>query len=101
MAATAESVTAPLAARRRRGAERSSLGVVCLTAGPGPRVAALLQTLRPVADEILVAVDDRADPSVLGDLGAVADRIVLYPFAEPVDRPLPWLFEQCTCDWML
>jgi hypothetical protein len=72
-----------------------------MTAGPGPRVAALLGVLRPVADEILVALDDRADPSVRRDLATVADRIVLYPFAEPVDRPLPWLFDQCRCDWAL
>jgi len=72
-----------------------------MTAGPGPRVAALLGALRPVADELLVALDDRADAAVRRDLAAVADRIVLYPFAEPVDRPLPWLFDQCRCDWAL
>jgi hypothetical protein len=72
-----------------------------MTAGPGPRVAALLGALRPVAEEILVALDDRADPAVRRDLAIVADRIVVYPFAEPVDRPLPWLFEQCRCDWAL
>jgi hypothetical protein len=72
-----------------------------MTAGPGPRVAALLATLRPVADEILVALDDRADAAVRRDLATLADTIVLYPFAEPVDRPLPWLFDQCRCDWAL
>jgi hypothetical protein len=87
----------------RRGSRsgRASLSVVLMTRGPGSRVAALLQTLRPFAEEVLVALDDRADPSVREDLAAVADRIVLFPFAEPVDRPLPWLFEQCRAEWAL
>jgi hypothetical protein len=72
-----------------------------MTAGPGPRVAALLGLLRPVADEVLVALDSRADPSVMADLSTVADSVVVYPFAEPVDRPLPWLFERARCEWLL
>jgi hypothetical protein len=82
-------------------ARGSSLSVVCMTMGPGPRVAALLDALRPVADEIIVAIDDRADPDVIADVAAVADRLVLYPYAEPVDSPLPWLFAQCRGDWVL
>ncbi|MEP6812168.1 MAG: hypothetical protein ABI990_04185 [Actinomycetota bacterium] len=70
-----------------------------MTAGPGPRVAALLDLLERVADEIVVAVDDRADSSVRRDLATVADRVIVYPYLEPVDRPLPWLFEQCRCEW--
>lgn len=80
-------------------AGQPSLSVFCMTAGPGARVAALLESLRPVADEILVAVDSRADASTRSDLAAVADRLVVYPYAEPVDRPLPWLFGQCRGAW--
>ena len=58
-------------------------------------------SLRPVADEILVALDERADPEVSNDLATVADRILVYPYAEPVDRPLPWLYEQCRGEWAL
>jgi hypothetical protein len=97
----ATTITHAPGARRRPPASRASLSVFMMTAGPGPRVAALLGALRPVADEILVALDDRADPGARRDLATVADRIVVYPFAEPVDRPLPWLFEQCRCDWAL
>src|ERR1700693_5892919 len=97
----ATTMTQAREARRRPRRSRASLSVFMMTAGPGPRVAALLGALRPVADEILVALDDRADPSVRRDLATVADRIVLYPFAEPVDRPLPWLFDQCRRDWAL
>jgi hypothetical protein len=98
---SATTITHVPGARRRPPASRASLSVFMMTAGPGPRVAALLGALRPAADEILVALDDRADPAVRRDLATVADRIVLYPFAEPVDRPLPWLFDQCRCDWAL
>jgi hypothetical protein len=80
---------------------RASLSVFCRSAAAGPRPAALLATLRGVADEIVVAVDSRADPESHRDLLRVADRVVTYEFAEPYDRPLPWLFEQCRGDWAL
>lgn len=80
---------------------RAPVSVVCMTAGPGPRVAALLASLRPAVEEILVALDDRAEQSVRDDLARVADRIVYFPYREPVDRPLPWLFEQCGSEWAL
>src|SRR5262245_2208155 len=72
-----------------------------MTAGPGARVTAILEALRPVADEIIVALDARADDDVCADVATVADRVVRYPFAEPVDRPLPWLFRQCRGEWAL
>jgi len=72
-----------------------------MTAGPGGRVAALLGLLREVADEIFVALDDRAAPEVLAALEPVADRIVLYPYAEPVDRPLAWHAAESRGEWVL
>lgn len=72
-----------------------------MTAGPGARAAAILGVLRDAVDEIFVAVDERADPAVLGAVGSVADRVVRYPYAEPVDRPLSWLHAQCRGDWVL
>ena len=99
MARAPSTVTRPPAARDGVSRRRGSLSVFCLTAGPGPRVAALLDSLRPAADEIIVALDERADREVQDDLATVADRIMVYPYAEPVDRPLPWLFDQCRGDW--
>jgi hypothetical protein len=88
-------------ARRDRATSTATLSVVVMTAGPAARVAAILELLRPAADEILVALDDRADEATRRAVTTVADRVVVYPFAEPVDRPLPWLFHQCRGDWML
>jgi hypothetical protein len=89
----------PAATERAR--PRASLSVVVMTAGPGPRVAAILELLRSVAQEIIVALDDRAADDVRDDLASVADRVIAYPFLEPVDRPLPWLFHECRSEWML
>ncbi len=78
-----------------------TLSVNVMTRGPGDRVAAMLSLFRLAADEILVALDDRAGPEVEAPLAAVADRIVRYPYAEPVDRPLAWIHAECRGDWVL
>jgi hypothetical protein len=78
-----------------------ALSVCLLTAGPTARVAALLALVRPVADELVVALDDRADDETTAALSAVADYVVRYPYREPVDRSLRWLFSLCRGDWIL
>jgi hypothetical protein len=83
------------------GAAPASLSVCVMTAGPGARVAALLRLLRDRADELVVALDDRADAETAGAIAAVADRVVGYPYREPVDRPLRWLFSLCRGEWIL
>ena len=40
-----------------------SLLVFCLTNDPGPQVAAIMRQLRPVADEIVIAIDSAATPT--------------------------------------
>ena len=80
---------------------RSRLSVCCMTVDPPARVAAVLGLLRDVADEVVVAVDDRVDPSTLGPVHAVADRVLRFGFRPPVDRPRPWLAAQCTGEWIL
>jgi len=78
-----------------------ALSVCCMTGGREPaRTAAALQLLRPAADEVLVAVDERAAAAV-PQLAAVADRLLTYPFAEPGDRPIGWLFRECRGPWIL
>jgi len=78
-----------------------SLSVNCMTRGPADRVAAMLGLFRGVADEIVVAVDDRAGPEIEAAFGAVADRLLRYPYEEPVDRPLAWIHAQCSEEWVL
>ena len=78
-----------------------SLSVNVMTRGPGDRVAAMLGLFRAVADEIFVALDDRADGATEAALAAVADRVIRYPYAEPVDRPLAWIHSECRGDWVL
>jgi hypothetical protein len=64
------------------------------------RTAAALELLRSVADELVVAVDERAEDAV-PRLAAVADRVLTYPFTEPCDRPIGWVFRECRGPWIL
>jgi hypothetical protein len=76
-----------------------SLSVCCLTGDAGPRVAAILGSLRPVADEIIVAADSRADRDRLEQYAAVADRVLRVSFSY-FERHLAWLHAQCSCEWI-
>lgn len=87
--------------KRRGTTVISSISVNCMTRGPGPQVAAMLALLRPVVDEIVVAIDDRCGEDLDAALAPVADKLLRYPYAEPVDRPLPWLHAQCSGEWVL
>jgi len=78
-----------------------SLSVCCITRGPTQRVAAQLQPLRELASEIVIAVDDRVDTRLLVPLAELADDLVLYPYLDPVDRPVGWVHSLCTQDWIL
>ena len=78
-----------------------TLSVCCLTSDPGARVAALLRQLRPVSEEIVVAVDSRLDPHRLGRYAEVADRLLRYEFADSAEQAIPWITTQCTGDWIL
>ena len=77
-----------------------TLSVCCLTHGRSPdRLAAILRLLRPVADEIVVALDDTSRESAAA-LADVADRILLFSHREPGDRPIAWLCRECRGDWI-
>ena len=78
-----------------------TLSVCCMTGGADPgRVAAILQLFRELADEIVLAVDDRRLDEGAG-FGGVADKLLSFPFREPGDRPIPWLIESCSGRWIL
>ena len=77
-----------------------ALTVCCLAGEPPAQVAALLAPFRPIADEVFVAVDSRIDPATLAPYDDVADRLVRYEFGLHPDRARPWLFAQCSGDWI-
>jgi hypothetical protein len=79
---------------------RLSLSVCALTRGGSARLAVVLELLRPLAAEVVVALDDRAEGEA-GRLGAVADEVVLFPHRDPGDSLIPWLHAQCRSDWIL
>jgi hypothetical protein len=70
-----------------------------MTVDPPEQVVAVLAPLRPIAGEIIVAVDSRVDPAELEAYGAVADRVVRFEYRDPVDRPRTWLHAQCSGEW--
>jgi inositol phosphorylceramide mannosyltransferase catalytic subunit len=77
-----------------------SLSVCCLTDAPGARIRAIMEPLREVADEIVLAADARVGEADLADYRAVADR-VLRREVEFFEPHLAWLHEQCSGDWIL
>jgi hypothetical protein len=77
-----------------------TLSVCCATAEPAESVRALLAPFREVADEIVVAVDERVPVEELGSDGAVADVLFRFEFRDPVERVFPWLHARCSGDWI-
>ncbi|HRW37253.1 MAG TPA: polysaccharide pyruvyl transferase family protein [Aquihabitans sp.] len=77
------------------------LSVVVFTDGPVRLVGAALERVRPVAHEIVVAVDERVPVADLGGLQRVADRVVRAEFEPPLEANLAWLHAQASGDWVL
>jgi hypothetical protein len=74
---------------------------VCAMARSGSlRLTAVLEFLRPLVAETVVAVDDRAEAEVAG-LVTLADKVVLFPHRDPGDSLIPWLHSQCASEWIL
>ena len=71
------------------------------TNGPTALVAASLRHVRSVAQEIVVAVDQRVPIDHLGPLQRVADKVIRAEFVYPLEANLQWLHEQATGDWVL
>jgi hypothetical protein len=67
---------------------------VCMTASREPaRVRAILALLRPIADEIVLAADDRSAEAIHAACADLVDRPLAYAFAWPPSRYLashPW-----------
>ncbi|MGZ6909917.1 MAG: hypothetical protein ACXVJS_00050 [Acidimicrobiia bacterium] len=74
----------------------------CVTNGPVDQVAALLALLRPLADEIVVAIDSSGPEEDFGPVLELAD-VAHALFVGPVgaERVLNWLHRECSSDWIL
>jgi inositol phosphorylceramide mannosyltransferase catalytic subunit len=86
--------------RPRHNAARVSLSVCLITADPPARVAAILDPLRPYADEVVIAVDSRAGNDRLAGLASLADQAFKIEFVT-LERHVAWLCAQCSGDWIL
>jgi hypothetical protein len=75
------------------------LTVCCLAGAPGPRVRALIEPLREVADEVVIAADSRVGSEDLREYAAVADKLLRVEVAH-LERHLAWLHQQCSGDWI-
>jgi hypothetical protein len=77
-----------------------SLSVCCFTNEPPARIAALLDLLRPVADEIVLAVDAASAAAEAPELAAVADHVYRIRYEPPPERHLAWIHSRCSGDWI-
>ena len=62
--------------------QRLSLSVCAMTRGESVSLAPVLELLRPLATEVIVALDERAEDES-ARLAAVADEVVLFPHRKP------------------
>jgi hypothetical protein len=77
-----------------------TLSVCCLCDSGGARAAAALAPLRAVADEVVVAVDERLAPAELAALAGVADRLHRIAPIGWAAQAWSWLHRQCSGDWI-
>ena len=63
-------------------------------------MAAILEPLRPFADEVIIAADSRVDEETLAGYGSAADKLFRIEFRQ-AERHLAWLHAQCGGDWIL
>ena len=78
-----------------------TLSVCCLTRDQPSMVAATLALFRPIADDIVVAVDSRINAATLGPLIDVADSVLRFEYPGTPERARPWLVAQCRNDNVL
>jgi hypothetical protein len=77
-----------------------SLSICMITADPPRQVAAALEPVRPLAEEVLIAADSRVDERTLAHYGALCDRLFRIEYVHS-ERHLAWMYSQCRGDWIL
>jgi glycosyl transferase-like sugar-binding protein len=71
-----------------------------ITSDPPAQVEAVLEPVRMLADETVLAVDSRVDPGILGAYAELVDTVYRIQFLL-VERHLAWVHAQCSGDWIL
>ena len=95
---------APTPSRRPPGRvrrPRPRIGLAVTTRGPAGRVRALLELVRPHVDEVVLAVDEAGDPTVLDACADLADRRLRFPSPGMGSLLVPWVLHTCTAEWIL
>jgi hypothetical protein len=77
-----------------------SLSICLITADPPARIAAILEPLRSLADEVIIAADSRVDTATLAAYSTLASRLFRIEYTLP-ERHLAWLCAQCSGEWIL
>ncbi|HST69209.1 MAG TPA: class I SAM-dependent methyltransferase [Solirubrobacterales bacterium] len=73
-----------------------------MTAAEPSQARAFLEQWRPLADEVVVAVDERAHPETTNECARLADRVYVVPAAMAhMERYLGWLHSRCSGEWIL
>jgi len=76
----------------------TSLSVCCFTAEPLERTAAIFDLFRPVADELVCAVDSRVPTKRLRLLRV--DVLERREWRNSIEEHLPWLHSLCSGNWI-
>lgn len=74
--------------------------VCCVTCASPEQVGAILEPLRPLAEQIVIAYDDRVEASHKRRYREIADRAFSLTF-EVVERHLAALHRACDSEWVL
>ncbi len=79
----------------------STLSTIVVARHPSDRVSEILAAVRPVTNELIVAVDDRAGADGLGAMESWADVVATFHFEDAIERPWAWIAGRATSDWIL
>ena len=72
-----------------------------MTSGRRPELlAGILASLRGIADEVVVAVEEPRAEDVHAAVADMADAVLVFPQTSPADRPIAWLFGSCSGTWI-
>jgi Glycosyltransferase sugar-binding region containing DXD motif len=77
-----------------------SLSVCLMTAEPAARVAAVVDSLKPYADELIIAADSRVEEHTLAGYATLADRIFTIEL-QLSEQHQAWPLAECSGDWIL